>query len=54
MRGFSVRNMKYMRALAEAYPSFAIEQPAIVKLQQADRELKLCNHWLHKYPRRTT
>jgi predicted nuclease of restriction endonuclease-like (RecB) superfamily len=38
MRGFSVRNMKYMRAFAEAYPGFAMGQPAVAQKQQADRQ----------------
>jgi hypothetical protein len=33
MRGFSVRNMKYMRAFAEAYPGFAIGQPAVAQIR---------------------
>ena len=36
MKGFSVRNIKYMRAFAEAYPQF-MQQPA-AQIQDADRQ----------------
>jgi predicted nuclease of restriction endonuclease-like (RecB) superfamily len=38
MRGFSVRNIKYMRAFAEAYPNFTIVQPSLAQLQGAENE----------------
>lgn len=38
MRGFSVRNVKYMRAFAEAYPHFPIVQEALAQTQHAENE----------------
>ena len=39
MKGLSARNIKYMRAFAEAYPNFVIVQPAVAQLQSIDKEL---------------
>jgi predicted nuclease of restriction endonuclease-like (RecB) superfamily len=33
MQGLSIRNIKYMRAFAEAYPEFSIVQPTLAQLQ---------------------
>lgn len=38
MKGFSVRNIKYMRAFAKAYPDFSIVQVPLAQLQHADFE----------------
>ena len=38
MKGLSPRNIKYMRAFAEAYPSFAIVQDPIAQLQITGNE----------------
>ena len=38
MKGLSARNIKYMRAFAEAYPNFVIVQPAVAQLQSIDKE----------------
>ncbi len=38
MQGLSIRNIKYMRAFAEAYPEFSIVQPALAQLQSADNQ----------------
>ena len=38
MKGLSSRNIKYMRAFAEAYPDFTIVQPLVAQLQSADKE----------------
>lgn len=38
MKGLSARNIKYMRAFAEAYPNFTIVQPAVAQLQSIDKE----------------
>jgi predicted nuclease of restriction endonuclease-like (RecB) superfamily len=38
MKGLSPRNIKYMRAFAEAYPSFAIVQDPVAQLQIAENE----------------
>lgn len=38
-KGLSVRNLKYMRAFAEAYPSFnSIVQPLVAQLQSTDNQ----------------
>ncbi|WP_449400714.1 DUF1016 N-terminal domain-containing protein [Chryseobacterium wanjuense] len=42
-KGFSVRNLKYMRAFAEAYPEFPI-----VQVPLAQSEVNLCKCHLHK------
>ncbi len=39
MKGLSARNIKYMRAFAEAYPNFVIVQPAVALSQSVDKEL---------------
>jgi predicted nuclease of restriction endonuclease-like (RecB) superfamily len=36
--GFSVRNLKYMRAFAEAYPQFAIIQQDVAQIQGTDNQ----------------
>ena len=38
MKGLSARNIKYMRAFAEAYPNFTIVQPLVAQLQSTDKE----------------
>lgn len=38
MQGLSIRNIKYMRAFAEAYPEFSIVQPTLAQLQIADNQ----------------
>lgn len=38
MKGLSPRNIKYMRAFAEAWPHFTIVQPTVAQLQAADSE----------------
>jgi predicted nuclease of restriction endonuclease-like (RecB) superfamily len=38
MQGLSIRNIKYMRAFAEAYPEFTIVQPTLAQLQIADNQ----------------
>lgn len=39
-KGLSVRNLKYMRAFAEAYPSFnPIVQPALAQIQNAENQI---------------
>jgi predicted nuclease of restriction endonuclease-like (RecB) superfamily len=38
MKGLSVRNIKYMRAFAEAYPNVEIAQPSFTKLQLPNNE----------------
>jgi len=38
MKGFSVRNIKYMRAFAKAYPNFPIVQQPVAQLQHTDNE----------------
>lgn len=38
MKGLSARNIKYMRAFAEAYPDFVIVQPPVAQLQSTDKE----------------
>lgn len=40
MKGLSPRNIKYMRAFAEAYPSFTIVQPPVAQLQIAENEVE--------------
>lgn len=37
-KGLSVRNLKYMKAFAEAYPDFAIVQPLAAQLQNAGKQ----------------
>jgi hypothetical protein len=36
MKGFSARNLRYMRAIAKAYPDFTDLQPAVAKLPEAN------------------
>ncbi len=40
MKGFSVRNLRYMREFAKAYPHFSILQQAAAKLEQATKPKK--------------
>ncbi len=37
-KGLSVRNLKYMKAFAEAYPDFIIVQPPVAQLQQQQNQ----------------
>lgn len=55
MKGFSVRNIKYMRAFAEAYPQFMqqsaaqiqdVEKQAVIIVQQAAAQLPWGHHQL--------
>lgn len=39
MKGLSVRNIKYMRAFAEAYPNFPIVQPALAQIHNSHNQL---------------
>ena len=39
MQGLSIRNIKYMRAFAEAYPEFVIVQPTLAQIQNTDNQL---------------
>jgi len=39
MKGLSVRNIKYMRAFAEAYPNFPIVQPALAQIHNSQNQL---------------
>ena len=38
MKGFSERNLRYMRDFAKAYPDFAIWQPPVAKLQGVENQ----------------
>ena len=38
MKGFSARNLRYMRDFAKAYPNLSIWQPLVAKLQDAENQ----------------
>ncbi|MCC6286735.1 MAG: hypothetical protein IT249_02515 [Chitinophagaceae bacterium] len=38
MKGLSPRNIKYLRAFAEAYPFFLFVQPGVTQIQAIDNE----------------
>jgi predicted nuclease of restriction endonuclease-like (RecB) superfamily len=38
MQGLSVRNLKYMRTFAEAYPDFTKVQPPVAQIQESDKQ----------------
>lgn len=40
MQGFSVRNIKYMRTFAEAYPQFSIVQAPLAQIENAAKKSK--------------
>ncbi len=40
MQGLSIRNFKYMRSFAEAYPDFSIVQPPVAQLPAGTNKLK--------------
>lgn len=50
-KGLSVRNLNYMRAFAEAFPSFSIPQQLATQAQITDpHHLQLCSNLLHNCP----
>jgi predicted nuclease of restriction endonuclease-like (RecB) superfamily len=38
-KGFSIRNLKYMRSFAEAYPNFIFVQPSSAQLQNTENQI---------------
>lgn len=49
MKGFSVRNLKYMRAFAEAYSKFEFVQQAVAQIQNSN-EMAIMQHGVAQLP----